>query len=143
MYNLYIPPTLVLKSEFVDKSFLLQHEQIVEERAKSFLNYLKSIEGYVVIPSILACSKTNVIIDGHHRYWALNQLGLKEFPVTFIDYYSELIVPHISEEISKDTIILSANSQNLLPPKSTYHHFKNIIDNKLYPIILLSSLFKV
>lgn len=143
MYTLKIPSTLVVSHEFIDYSLLLPHEQIVKDRAETFLNYLKSIEGYVVIPAILACSKTNLIIDGHHRYWALKQLGMKNFPVTYLDYDSEFIVPHINSSITKKEIMQAANSGELLTPKSSYHHFYNTDDQKHYPIILLSSLFKV
>ena len=37
------------------------------------------------------CEQSNTIIDGHHRYFALKELGLKKIPVTFINYFSEKI----------------------------------------------------
>ena len=127
---------------YINIDLLKNHEEVVEDRASSLLNYLRSIENYVVIPSILICNQTNTIIDGHHRCWALKELGVKEAPVTFINYSHADIVTHLTEGIiTKKEIIDAALSGNLLKPKSSYHHVIDIYGEPK-PLLLLSSLSK-
>lgn len=124
---------------YINIDFLKNHEEVVEDRASSLLTYLKSIETYLVIPSILICNETHTIIDGHHRCWALKELGVKEAPVTFLNYSHPNIVPHLNDSISKKEIIEAAVTGRLLRPKSSYHHVIDIYGNPK-PLILLSSL---
>ena len=126
---------------YINIDLLKNHEEVVEDRAISLLSYLKSIENYVVIPSILICNKTNVIIDGHHRCWALKEMGVKEAPVTFINYSHPDIVTHLSETISKETIINAGTTGDLLKPKSSFHHVIDVY-GEAKPLLLLSSLSK-
>ena len=45
--------------------------------AKYFLSYKE----YCITPSILCCSESKMIIDGHHRFNTLKELGVKKIPV--------------------------------------------------------------
>ncbi len=142
MFSFDFDTSIIKKIDLISINEIKAHEQIVEERAVSFLNYLKSIENYIVIPSIIICSKTNTIIDGHHRAWALKELRMKYIPVTIIDYNHPDIIPHITDGITKADILKSAESEKLLAPKSSYHHIIGA-DKTLYPLIMISSLFKL
>lgn len=121
---------------------ILCHELVVENRFLSLKNYLETLRPYIIIPSIIACDKTSVIIDGHHRYQSLLKMGIKQMPVTFINYSHSSIVPDLDDLITKEEIIEAALRGNLLKPKSSFHHVINS-DGKYYPIILLSSLFSI
>ena len=84
-----------------------------------------------------------VIIDGHHRFYALKNLGFKKVPVTTIDYFSDDIKTDSEEKFSKDSIINSGLNKQFLEPKST-NHLVYCQKSKLWqPVILLSSLFKL
>ncbi len=71
---------------------LHDHEQIKEERLKSLIEEIKR-DKEVKCP-IIVDKYSNVVLDGHHRYFALKSLGCKFVPAHLIDYYD----PHIKVE---------------------------------------------
>ncbi|MBS1671493.1 MAG: ParB N-terminal domain-containing protein [Bacteroidetes bacterium] len=140
--ELKIDKDLITGFKILNCNDLKGHELVVQDRFKALTSYLQSLKPYIILPSILVCDKTNTIIDGHHRYSALIELGIQEIPVTYINYNHNSIVPHIDDSISKQRIIEASMSGKLLEPKSSFHHIKNL-DGKYLPIILLSSLFSI
>ncbi len=142
MHSIDVKHDIYKGFSYINIDLLKNHEEVVIDRAKSLLQYLNSIETYVVIPSILICNQTNTIIDGHHRCWALKELGVKEAPVTYINYSHPDIVTHLNEGIiTKKQIIDAALTGKLLQPKSSYHHVIDIY-GEAKPLLLLSSLSK-
>ena len=141
MFSISIENNLIKKVELVDIKKLIPHEEVVVERKDALKNYLLSLSPDVIISSIIVCQKTNLIIDGHHRYTALMELGFKKIPVTKIEYDSKSIKAYFDDRIEKKEIIGLALKNKLLSPKSTKHVVLNLADNQWYPIILLSSLF--
>ena len=105
--------------------------------------FIKSYENYYIISSIVCCSKSLLIVDGHHRYFALKELGFDKAPVTLIDYESESIRTAKTNPLSKDYIVKVGVSSNLLEPKSTEHAVYCNKTKQWEPIILLSSMFKI
>ena len=124
------------KSCNIDEIF--PHELILKERSSGLEAYLKSLSPWILVPSILVCKTSNVIIDGHHRYYILKKLNYKDIPITTIDYSSDNIITHNDKKkaLTKPQIINSALSKNLLKPKSSLHHL--LIDKILIPIMVLS-----
>ena len=114
---------------------------VIFERKESLIIYLKSLMPDLIVPSLIVCNESNTIIDGHHRFHALNELGLETVPVTFIDYQSNLIKPYFDNRISKNTILKASMDFNLLPPKSSKHVIYDSNSKKWVPIHLISSLF--
>lgn len=114
------------------------HEEILEKRAEGLLAYVNSLKPWIVLPSIIICKDTNVIIDGHHRYYVLKKLKYDNVFVELLDYSSDLIITHSNPKMAKrkSDIINSGIKKNLLKPKSSLHHIK--LNKKNYPIILLS-----
>ena len=113
------------------------------KKKTSLVKFIKSYENYYIISSIVCCHESFLIIDGHHRYFALKELGFKKVPVTLIDYFSDKIRTGIINPLKKDLIIKMGKSSNLLEAKSIEH---SIFCNKTkmwHPIILLSSMFKI
>ncbi len=127
---------------FEDFQSLLPHERVVDDRKIKLCQYLRSLKPYIIIPSILVCDKTKMIVDGHHRYYALIDMGFSKIPVTYIHYESKLITTHIENDISKNTLIEAALNRLPLDPKSSFHHILDL-DYRLQPIILLSSLVRL
>jgi len=141
--NLNLSDNFTLENMMCTKNDLLPHEHVVEERKNTYKEYLVSLKPYIILPNIIICNTTHVIIDGHHRYSALIELGFREIPVTSINYMDENVVTDLcSKPIEKSKVISSAINGNLLPPKSSFHH---IIDKncKPQPLILLSPLSKL
>jgi len=142
MYTITLKESVVFSNSFLDVNDIFPHEEVIIDRMEKLVNYLASLKPYIIIPSILVCSETNMIIDGHHRYYALRKLGFEKVPVTKINYSSKLITTHLDNQISKELLIKAALSQKVLPPKSSFHHIIDI-DYKLQPIILLSALSRI
>jgi hypothetical protein len=84
-----------------------------------------------------------VIIDGHHRFFALKNLGFKKIPVTKIDYFSKDIKTDFQEKHSKEEIVDCSLKKNYMEPKSTNHVVYCKKSKNWEPVILLSSLFKL
>ena len=143
MYSIQCRTDLVLKSELIPAEHLRPHEEVVTDRMIKLKEYLETLKPYIIVPSILACKDTNVIIDGHHRYYALQALGNVMVPVTWIDYYSDDIVTDLcANPIAKADIERAAATGIMLEPKTSFHHVRDI-HGTLHPLILLSVLFKV
>ena len=142
MFSIKINESLVTSTEWVKKDDIYPHEKVVKNRHDALKDYLNSLRPYAILPSIIICNKTSVIIDGHHRFHALIELGFEDLPVTKINYENESIVTDLEDSILKKTIIEAAKSSILLKPKTSFHHVKDY-QNNLHPIILISSLFKL
>lgn len=142
MYSIELRENVIISNELLNVNQLLPHEEVVKERMDKLTLYLTSLKPYIIIPSILICSKSNMIIDGHHRYYAIQKLGFEKVPITKINYDSNLITTHIENNISKEDLIYAASNRKMLPPKSSFHHIMDV-NYKLQPIILLSVLTRL
>ena len=134
-----IEQTLVKNNGYIYYDEIKPHEKIIKDRTNGLINYINSIDDYKVIPSIIICKDTNVIIDGHHRYYALVEMGYKNIPVTQINYGHDKIVTHTekSKLKKKNEVIYAGLSKKLMEPKSTKHSLKDL-NGELHPIILIS-----
>lgn len=142
MFSVSTKENLFISNELLSVDKILPHEEVVLERMYKLVDYLTSLKPYIIIPSILICSKSNMIIDGHHRFYALQKLGYDKVPITRINYDSDLIKTHIEDKITKNNLLEAALSRKMLPPKSSFHHIIDI-NYKLQPIILLSVLTRL
>ena len=142
MYSLSLKENIFVSNDLLYVNQIFPHEKVVTERMDKLVDYLSSLKPYIIIPSILICSKSHMIIDGHHRYYALQKLGYKKVPVTKVNYDSELIITHIDGKISKEELLNAASNNIMLQPKTSFHHVLDI-NNKFQPIILLSVLTRL
>jgi len=122
----------------ITDTYLLPHENYVKERRDNLQNYLENND-YFILPSIIACSKTLTIIDGHHRFEIYKSKNIKEIPVLLIDYQNENILTHLENPLNKNEIINRAINKEYLIPKSTKHLIKDV-DNIIRPLISISVL---
>lgn len=144
MHSIEFDKTIITDVKLINVEKMVPHEQIIEQKADKLIKYIESFNNDdIIISSILCCSKSFVIIDGHHRYFALKKLGYKQIPVTLLDYSSDQIKTDYEEKITKEQIVKHGETKSLLTPKSTRHIFYSSSTKNWEPIILLSSLFKL
>jgi hypothetical protein len=143
MYSIDFNESIIKGIELIDITKVVPHEKIISKKSSTLSSFLKSFNDYIIISSILCCSKSMVIIDGHHRYFTLKKLGFKKIPVTKIDYESSQIKTGITEVFTKEEIIEKACRGELMEPKSTSHLIYCNKSKRWEPIMLLSSLFKL
>ena len=129
---------LVLEKKSLLHNELIPHEKVSNRGVNQLNHYIGNINHDIILPSILICNKTNVIIDGHHRFHALKLLNIALIPVSLIDYNSDLILTNEENSLSKKEIIESAKNKNIFPPRTSRHviNFKN----HNFPIIIISDL---
>ena len=143
MYSISFNKNLVKELDLVDPKLIFPHEKVIDKKISLLIDYLKSFNDSIVVSSILCCSKTMVIIDGHHRFFALKNLGFKKIPVTKIDYFSKDIKTGFQEKHSKQEIVDCGLKNEYMEPKSTNHVVYCKKSKNWEPVILLSSLFKL
>ena len=143
MYSVDFENDLIKDVKMIDIDLLNPREKIIEEKKISLVKFIKSYESYYIISSIVCCHETLLVIDGHHRYFALKELGFKKVPVTLIDYKSDSIRTGIMNPLDKKFIVDVGKSSTLLEPKSTEHAVYCNKSKNWEPIILLSSMFKI
>ena len=129
---------LILEKKSLLHNELIPHEKVSKTGINQLNNYIDNIHPEIILPSILICNKTNVIIDGHHRFHVLKLLEVDLIPVSLIDYNSDLILTNEENSLSKKEIIDSAKNKNIFPPRTSKHvvNFKN----QNFPIIIISDL---
>lgn len=101
---------------------LKEHEEINKNRLEQLKNEIISDE--ILKNPIVVDKKTNVILDGHHRFNALKELDYEKIPVIFVDYQSPKIQVRAwrnGEKITKDLVISTALAGERLPPKTSKH----------------------
>jgi len=142
--KIYIPLHLNINNniingfEWINIDKIKCHEEYIAERHDNLLNYLTSIENTTSIPAIILCSKTFIIIDGHHRFSVMKKLNLTNIPCLLINYFDDnIIVNFKNDKLTKNDIIQAGINNIYLSPKSSEHM---ILDNNkiLLPIQVLS-----
>ena len=131
MYSITVDKDIILEIKEVDIDFLVPHEKVLLDKKDILKNNLRYKNDYIIISTIIVCSESNLIIDGHHRYTALKELGYNKIPVTIINYFSNNIITDDNDSLSK----------NLLKPKTTKHLVYCNKNKSWFPITLLSSLY--
>jgi histidinol-phosphate/aromatic aminotransferase/cobyric acid decarboxylase-like protein len=135
-YHFRLPDNLVYGIIKIPLEQIKSHEEHISERKNKLLEYLNDND-YFILPSIILDSTNFVILDGHHRLNILKDLGKKEEYVLLINYNSESIIPHETNNVTKKEIIEAGLSGKLLPSKSSKHVFIDSDEIKR-PLISLS-----
>ena len=143
MFSIKVDNNLIKDVTEIDIELLSPHEKVILDKKEILKTNLKYKDDYVIISSIIICHESKIIIDGHHRYFALKELGIKKIPVTMINYFSDKIITDKNDSIMKYDIIDNAIKGNLYEPKSTNHHIYCEQKEEWFPITLISALFKL
>lgn len=117
-------PKKSIRLKELDISQLNPHEETIEENLETVLNSLK--EEKILKDPIIVDFNTKVILDGHHRYKAFQQLDQRKILCILVDYFSENIEvePWGTKEITKQDVIDKGLSDELFPPKTSKHTIK-------------------
>jgi len=121
--------------ELVNMEKLRSHEGINPELLSECIAEIKR-DGLVKKP-ILVEDQHYIILDGHHRYEALKELGCKKIPAYLVNYFDKDITVTtwpgaVVSNITKEEIIQMGLSGKVFPPKTTRH----ILKAKLKDIIV-------
>ena len=129
---------LVLEKTSILHNELIPHKKVSLRGINKLKNYINNFHSEIILPSILVCNKTNVIIDGHHRFHVIKLLEVDQIPVSLIDYNSDLILTNEKNSLSKKEIISSARNNKIFPPRTSKHliNFKK----HCFPLIIISDL---
>ncbi|MBS7636603.1 ParB N-terminal domain-containing protein [Candidatus Bathyarchaeota archaeon] len=95
---------------------------------------------------IIADEKTNVILDGMHRWLALKSLGYKQIPVLRVNIFQNpqirigrrrihRYIGNSNPPITAENVIAAALSEKLMEPRTTRHFFPFLKPQKInYPL---------
>ena len=101
---------------------LREHEEVDHERLAKLFKELMH-DGFLRYP-LLVDASTFIILDGHHRFWALKLLGAKLAPVYLVDYMSDKIKVlswRKGWHVDKKLVLEAGLSGRKLPPKTSRH----------------------
>ena len=130
MFSIKIDNDIVQEIKEVEIINIIPHEKVLIDKKEVLKENLKYKDDQLIISTILICSQSNMIIDGHHRYTALKELGYKKAPVTLVNYFSDKIITDEKDNFSKNEIISKGNQvTNFINYHS--HHFTNYFS--IYP----------
>ena len=143
MYSIDIDKDIIIGIEELSVNSLVPHEKVLLDKKDILKNNLKYKDDDIIISTIIVCSESNLIIDGHHRYTALKELGYNKIPVTVINYFSNHIITDEKDSLSKNKIINNSLNGNLFEPKTTKHLVYCNKNKSWFPVTLLSSLYLI
>lgn len=105
---------------------LIAHEKVKISHALYLL--LKMIfSGRFKVPLVVD-SETKTILDGHHRCYAANRLGLKHIPCYLVNYMKDQSIKvharRSDTPVDKKKVIEMALSPKVFPHKTTRHEYE-------------------
>lgn len=104
---------------------LKEHENIDLKHLEKLKNRIK--KEMILKKPIVVDKNTRIIIDGHHRFNSLKQLGYSKIPVHLIDYNSPEILVKAwknSRKITKEDVLAAGLNVKKLPSKSSKNMVK-------------------
>ncbi|MGQ9538792.1 MAG: pyridoxal-phosphate dependent enzyme [Candidatus Bathycorpusculaceae bacterium] len=114
------------EAHLIELNKLRQHEEADPKHLKELTQEIASDK--TLKYTIVVDQKTNVILDGEHRYNALKNLGCKRIPVIYVDYSSpniEVQTWRNNYHLTKRDVIEAALTGKKFPPKTSCHMIRN------------------
>ena len=143
MFSINIDNDIVQGIQEIDILNIIPHEKVLVDKKEVIKDSLKYKDDQLIISTILICSQSNMIIDGHHRYTALKELGYERAPVTLLNYFSDKIITDDNDNFSKSEIISNSKKGILYEPKSTKHLIFCNNTKTWHPMTLISSWYSL
>jgi len=104
---------------------LRPHEDVDADRLAKVVDEIR--EAGVFYPPVLVDGKTRVILDGHHRWRAASELGVRMLPCYCVDYLNDDTIRVFSRrpdiEVTKADILEMARRGAVYPVKTTRHAY--------------------
>ena len=104
---------------------LRAHEEVDPDDVRKLAQVLRTQA--VLAEPIWVAGEYDVILNGHHRYAALQRLGTRYVPAWILDYFSrDVVLDRWSPgpPISKQEVVDRARAGRLFPPKTTRHSLR-------------------
>ena len=73
MFSIKIDNDIHKGIDLISIDFLIPHEEVLLDKKEILKNNLKYKDQSVIISSIIVCHESFIIIDGHHRFTALDR----------------------------------------------------------------------
>ena len=124
----------------VDIRKLTCHEKVDKNRLYKLQKEIEARQA--IYKPIIVDRRSYVILDGHHRYTVLKQLGARKVPVYFVDYLSPNVKVYLRRKnlqmrILKEAVIAMAKVKRVFPSKTTRHV---IVDRPRSKLITIQTL---
>ncbi len=113
----------------VELEKLRHHEEVDPEHLRELTQQIA--DDRILKYAIVVDRKTNVILDGEHRYNALINLGCRRIPVIYVDYESpdiEVWAWGGNYKLTKRDVVEAALTGRRFPPKTSRHMIRNSDD---------------
>jgi ParB-like chromosome segregation protein Spo0J len=128
------------KIMLVDIRKLTCHEKVDKNRLYKLQKEIEARQA--IYKPIIVDRRSYVILDGHHRYTVLKQLGARKVPVYFVDYLSPNVKVYLRRKnlqmrILKEAVIAMAKVKRVFPSKTTRHV---IVDRPRSKLITIQTL---
>jgi hypothetical protein len=101
---------------------LKEHEEIKPVYLEKLREQIRK-DGILKKP-IIVDKGTRIILDGHHRYRSLKELGCSKIPAILVDYTSSeiIVIPWRDNDIvTKEDVKKAGLTGKKLPPKTSRH----------------------
>lgn len=126
----------------IDVDKLLPHEEIVAGRLKNLKEKIKK-EGVIDMPIIIAPipgTDKYLIVDGHHRWAAVKELGYRKIPAIIIDYFDDSVklgtwYPAIIGDIEE--ILESIKKEGIVIEKCRDKDLDSMLNSRKYAFIIV------
>ena len=102
MFSIEIDKNIITDVTYESVNLLYPHEKIINKKKNFLKEKFVNNYGLFFISSIIICNESGLIIDGHHRYNALKELGHNKIPVTKVNYKSKKIKTSKNNDICKN-----------------------------------------
>lgn len=117
----------------LDISLLRCHERIQPDLLAQTMEEIRR-DGCLKKP-ILVADRHYVILDGHHRFAALRELGCRRVPAYVVDYFSDIVQvatwpDAVVTEVSKEEVLRRGVEGDLFPPKTSRHMVRVPLDDR-------------
>lgn len=139
LMHIAVDPALISAFRWMPLDSLRHHERTRPGAVKKLRAYLSPTsdgEPPPTIPAILACARTNTILDGHHRALALGDIGLALAPVILLHYeHPDILIE--PGTIAKERVLQAALRGEYMQVKETAHLVRSL-DGCLHAIATLA-----